>query len=184
MEDEPKVWSRGTGREWVFIPAVVSSARFRCLEPWPPDAQRMRRGIISHSPKRSPASSSLLHTSVDLAWQTIHGRGLQLGVLAQPDSSSRGYPTVRRLCSAAIGAATAGRGLLCPDADWAALLCHGQSHGGSRWELRGLRHAHRRHRHSDLLCNIHLAAPPHKRRSLLSPPTWQLHGVAHARRAH
>lgn len=53
----------------------------------------MRRRIISHSPKRSSAFPSL-HTSVDLAWQTIHGRGLQLGALAQPDSSSRGYPTV------------------------------------------------------------------------------------------
>lgn len=130
---------------------------------------------------QSAVQRPLLSSTVDLAWQTIHGRGLQLGVLAQPESSSRGYPTVRRLCSAAIGAATAGRGLLCPDADWAALLCHGQSHDGSRWELRGLRHAHRRHRHSDLLCNIHLAAPPHKRRSLPSHMAAAWRGTRAAR---
>jgi hypothetical protein len=134
----------------------------------------MRRGIISRFPKRSSASSSL-HTSVDLAWQTIHGRGLQLGGLAQPASPRpgyRGYPAVGHFAAASLVRQQLGEG-------WFARMRTGPPccATSNAYYGKGLLHAHR---HSDLFCNIHPAAPPHKRRSLPAP-TWQLHGMAHWR---
>lgn len=85
-EDEPKFGREAREGAGIYPPVLPSAPLLgSAASNHGSNAQRMRRGIISRPPKRSSASSSL-HASVDLAWQTIHGRGLQLGGLAQPAS--------------------------------------------------------------------------------------------------
>ena len=155
------------GRERVFIPPSFPPLRcsvplLRTMAPTPRECAVESFPVLQSAVQRPRLCTPQLillgkqYTGVGCSLAAWLNQRLQL-------SKSR-LSSSRALCSGLIGAATAGRGLVRPDADWAAMLCPEQS---ILW--------YRGAPCPSPLCNIHPAAPPHKRRSLPSP-TWQLHG--------